>query len=303
MSIAETSPVVNRSTMSWSLEKNRPAAQKILLGMTALCAIITAIPPLRLGGSLAMRSVSFLSVAISKTPEGKEGPIVKAAKLGIVALGVVAIVAALPMLAVASIAADMGLQIFEGAKALYKGDYAKAAMHATILVIDTLALAGLIVGSWKLMVAAAAVSAFAMFVLAIIANSNGHGDQSLAYLVLMGANVATAFTISEMTRVQKTVVIKNDDPNGKMIVMGVAESGIGQDLVIHDNSYVKYNVLHVSQTGETRTEIFHVPQEITQHPISNQDMPQLALGGNVLKAVEPSVESLKEDGGYPRFQL
>lgn len=294
--------LVNASTPQWSIEKKRTAAQKALLGMTAVCAILASIPPLRLGASLAMRSVSLLSVGISKTPEGQEGPFVKAAKLATVALGIVALAASMPMLMIASLAADIGLQIIEGARAIYQGDFAKAAMHATILVIDTLALAGLIVGSWQLMIAAASVSAAAMLVLASVAGASGHVDEMFAYWALMGANIATTFTIGESTRTMKTVVIKNDDPNGKMIVMKpvgpgiVAESAPGQDVVIHDNSYGRYNVIHVSQTGETRTEVFHVPEEIHHGPISCHDMPQLALGGNVLKSIEPSTESLRKKG-------
>lgn len=304
MPINETALATNSTISPWTFEKKRPVLQKALLGMTAICAILSAIPPFRLGASLAMRSASFLSVGISKTPEGKEGPFIKAAKLGVVTLGIVALAAAMPMLMVASVAADMGLQILEGAKAIYQGDFAKAALHATILVIDTLALAGLIVGSWQLMVSAAAVSAAAMLALAAAANASGHGDEMFSYLALMGANIATAMTIGGYTRTQKTVVIKNDDPNGKLIVTKpvetgvVAESAPGQDVIIHDNSYVRYNVIHVSQTGQTRAEVFNVPNEVVRPPISSQDLPQLAIGGNVLKSIEPSVETFKKEGPW-----
>ncbi len=286
------------------VKKDRLIAQKILLGMTAVCAILSCIPPFRLGASLGMRSISLLSVGISKPPAGQGGPFIKAAKLAVVALSIVAVAASMPMLIVASIAADMGLQILEGARALYKGDCGKAGMHAIILVIDTLALAGVILGSWQLMVAAATVSAVAIFVLTAIASATGHGDDAFFYLILMAANVATAATIGEVRGITKTVVIKNDDPTGKLIVMKpvgpgvVAESAPGQDVTIHNNSYVRYNVIHVSSTGETRAENFMVPDEVYRTAISSQELPALPLGGSVLKAVEPNVESFRRQGPY-----
>ena len=63
-------------------------------------------------------------------------------------------------------AADLGLQTFELVKALAKKEYQKAGLNFAFVAIDTLVLTGLILGSWPLMVSAAAVSAFAMLILA-----------------------------------------------------------------------------------------------------------------------------------------
>ncbi len=275
----------------------RNTTQKVLLGMTAACGLLSMFAPLRPGASLAMRAIAFTSVALAKTPDGIEGPLIKAAKLTAVAMGAIGLVAAAPMLMVASLAMDLGLQVLEGARALYQGEYTKAAMHATFLVIDTLALAGLVVGSWQLMVAAAAVSAFAMVLLASGAVASRHEDDMVSYLALCVANIATAMTIGEMTRPAKTVVIKNDDPTGKLIVIGgkagSIESAPGQDITIDRNSYGSYRVLHVSSTGDTRMEIFPVPTEVFQAPISQQDMPALPFGGPALAAVEGNIPNLK----------
>lgn len=303
MSVAQIAN--SRAFLDTRKDYDRTAIQKILLAMTAISGILSLIPPMRLGASLAMRSISLLSVAASKTPEGKEGPIIKAARAGAVVLGIVGLAAATPALMVASLAIDMALQIIEGARAAHQGDWVKLAVHATVLVIDTLALAGLIVGSWQLMVSAAAVSAAAFLALSAGANATGNGDDMFAYLALMGVSLAAAITIPDQISPAKTVHIKNDDPNGKIIVMKpggdnatVAESAPGQDVTIHDNSYVRYNVVHVSSTGDTRVENFQVPEEVSIKGIAVQDFPTLPFGGIAIKAIESNAETLKHKGTY-----
>ena len=289
------------SSSTHFIEKNQVKAQQALLGMTAFCSILSCIPSLRFGASLAMRSISFCSVGISKPVAGKEELFIKVAKLAAIGLSMGATVASMPMLMVASLTTDIGLQIFEGVRAIYKEDAVKTGMHAMILVVDTLALGSVVLCSWQLMVAATAVSAFAMIMMASIAPTvNGHEADMGCYLVLAVTNIVTALSIGEIKGIAKTVVIKNDDSNGKLVVMKpvgsviVAESAPGQDVTIYNNPYVRYNVLHVSSTGETRLENFRVPDQVYRAAIPSHELPGLPVGGSVLKVVESNIENYQE---------
>lgn len=296
-----------------SIDKNRPVIQKTFLAMTAVCSVLSCFRPLRVGTSIGMRSISLLSVGISKPASGKERRVLKMAKLANIALGIAAIAASKPLLMVASVAGDLALQIIEGLQALRKREFDKAFMHVGFIVIDSLTLAGIVLGSWKLMVGAAAVSVFAMAAMAAQANVNGHGDDGVSYLVMAMTNMIMAFTIAEIKAPAKNVVIKNNDPTGKMIVMKpsgrgtvggvVAESANGQDVAFKNHggchgSYSSYDVIHISAAGKVNIEKFIVPQEIVKAAIPVKEIPQLALGSGVLKTVEPFVEIYRQKGPY-----
>jgi len=80
-------------------------------------------------------------------------------RVAIVALGIAGVAAASPALIIASLAADIAYQIIEAGKANNEMNVGKFLMHCSFVVIDTLALAAFVAGSWQVMVTAAAVSA------------------------------------------------------------------------------------------------------------------------------------------------
>lgn len=147
-------------------------AQRGLLIATVACGILSVIPPLRLAGALALRSVAFLTsgvnVAESWQREGVIGRIAQITKVALVAGGLVALAAGTPVLMVASLAADIAYQSFEFGRAICNKDPEQAFCRFGIIVIDALALSAIAVGSWKLMVAAASISAFFMLTIACI---------------------------------------------------------------------------------------------------------------------------------------
>ncbi len=172
--------------------------QRGLLIATAGCAILSAIPPCRLAGNLAVRSIALLSSGVNGVEgwkrEGKIGHIVQFSKIAIVALGLVGAIAASPFLLKASLVCDTALQVFELGRALHKGEGKRALYHLVAIVINSAILVALSVGSWQLMVTAAAVSALVMFALAC----RGNNIDFLGYIALAGVGMAQAMTLSPL---------------------------------------------------------------------------------------------------------
>lgn len=196
--------------------------QKVLLVATVGCAALSLIPPFRLAGSLALRGIALLSSILNSEETWAKndtlGSILNYFKVAVVTFGIVALVAASPMLMVASLAADIGFQAIQMARCIYKGEYSKALIHFGVIVIDSLALAGIVTGSWQLMVAAAAVSAVGMLIL--FAESKG-SLEAFSYFALAIIGGVAAGTIGNTNILQepdgqKTTVFDYDG-NGRVI--------------------------------------------------------------------------------------
>lgn len=193
--------------------------QKIFLVAAAVGGILSIIPPLRIGASLALRSVAFLAAshaALDKTGSvtNKER-LLQIAKISVVALGLIGVAASMPMLLVASLAADMACQIIDAVNAIRNGEGAKAFFHIAVLIIDTLALAGILTGSWQLMVAAASVSIAVMLILCCTACKAGDPISAISFFVLAGVSFAAAIKTSEISR-NHFIKFKNETDHDMM---------------------------------------------------------------------------------------
>lgn len=144
----------------------RDTCQRVLMVGVAICSILALIPPLRVGAAIAMRGVALLTSLTTfhnVDPKNQFLEIAQnVARCAILAFGIAALATASPLLLIISIAMDTAMQAFLCVKAFYEQDYAVAGLHLAMLTINTLALAGLVTGSWQLMVTAAAVSLAAM---------------------------------------------------------------------------------------------------------------------------------------------
>ncbi len=187
--------------------------QRGLRVMAIACAALSLIPPLRLPSALAAHSLILLSTSLSCTQraDSKWGRFVQFSRVGISALGIVAIGAGLPVLIAASLTADIGIQAISAFKAAANGKKNEALMHVAIIVIDALALAGILAGSWQLMVAAAAISAFVMVLFAIkvgrqIKNRTDYDGiiDALSYAALAGVGIASAATTARIATERPT---------------------------------------------------------------------------------------------------
>lgn len=198
-------------------------ADKLQCGLTVcsvVCGILSLIPPLRVAGNLALRSVSLLSSLLyCKTSWSQASTSEKVqfvAKLAFVVSGIVAVAAASPLLVMASIAADIGIQSMNTIKALYMGDYKKAFVNASILIIDSLMLAAMVTGSWPLITAALSVTALMMTVMTVISAKNATTKQEVLHAVFYGLaaalSIAGAVSISEIKGTEKRAAIDVSDP-------------------------------------------------------------------------------------------
>lgn len=204
-SLNTTIDVSNLQTVSTVIpEGKNTTARRGLLILTVACAALTLIPPFKLGASIAMRSVSFLTSSLNCAENWNSdsdlGKFAKICKIAIVTLGIVALAISMPVLLVVSLVADIGLQAIAVLKAISDGDGRKALTHFSILVIDAFGLAAMLTGMWELMVAAASVTALALLVLAIKVGMDGsynnmeNGVDAFCYAALSAFGVYTAVT-------------------------------------------------------------------------------------------------------------
>lgn len=227
-SITPTKSLVSSTLERLSLPKTKHMQRTLLIIATA-CAILSLIPPLRLAGALALRGTAILASGVNVIDSWKMettlGRLCQIAKVAVVVLGVVALAVASPVLIVASIAADLGLQIVEFGRALYHRDVTKALCHFAFILIDTFALAGLIAGSWELMVTALAVQGTAMLCLGIAAlawgitnHDKGSLIDSLCFALLTAVGYAGAITTSKIEdmAVKKARFDVKNNTDGKM---------------------------------------------------------------------------------------
>jgi len=204
--------VITKTSLWNRAISSTPQVQKGLLVLTTATAIISIIPPLKLVGSLATRSIALLSSSVNciEAPHAKDriSSALKCAKVAIVAIGLIGIAASQPLLIIASLAADVGVNALETIKAIKNKQGHQAAIKFTTSIIDSLVLAAIATGSWQLMLAASSVSAIAMAGFAIksfsSARTNTDVIEPLCYTILAGIGVASAISASKLSDITRS---------------------------------------------------------------------------------------------------
>lgn len=276
-----------------SLKDAKPRSkvlEKSLLVTSVVFAAMSLVPPLRLAGALALRGVALLSSILNSEKNWKKddlfSQIMNCSKIAIVALGIIALAVASPMLMVASLAADIGLQAIEMGRCIKKGEYTKALIHFGVMVIDTLALSAIAAGSWKLMVAAAAVSGFGMLILAIGVGAKAKNASDaidvLSYAAFSAISFAGAFEMSEFWGNVKTKDANYDearyfDSRGRPIQYPRKAS------YMIDHSKTEY-----FNNGERVLNPVHAEwdYQITQHALDPALFPTVPVGGPAIVTKE-----------------
>lgn len=179
--------------------------QKALLGLTVVCGIISLVPPLRIAGALALRSVSLLSSVVACTDNDRSfsACAMRSARIGIVSLGIAALVLASPLLMKISLIVDGFLQAAEALKALQAEDPWKALMHVGIMIIDVLVIAAIGAGSWQLMVAAASLGIVLMIYMIALTAKRTDCDpcfEGWCYFALAVLGVAGACSVARLPK-------------------------------------------------------------------------------------------------------
>ncbi len=194
-----------------NLEKKKyPHAglHRLFLVATAGLSIASVIPGARQVSSLALRSVAFFSssaiCADGWDQLDRIDRFLSVAKIGVVALGFVGVVLSKPVVFVAALASEVGLQVLEIGKALYERDLEKGLTHLGILAIDSFMLAGVVTGSWPLITTAAALSAAAMtgFFLKALAEGEKNNDpwrsfDGVCYAILGATSLVSSIQVSK----------------------------------------------------------------------------------------------------------
>lgn len=198
-----------------------PNIHRSLLVATAGLAIASVIPGSSKAASLMLRSVAWLSSAAicadSWEKEDVYHRILNIGRIGVVTLAITGFVAMRPVLIVASLAAEVGLQTFEVLKAIHDKNPERCLAHLSVLVVDSLMLAAAVTGLWQVMVTAAAVNAFVMLIqtIAIMGNSQNQADaiDIICYVILAGTSVTAAIEAAKIVvkqRVTGHYQIKNE---------------------------------------------------------------------------------------------
>lgn len=220
-SIKNTDIVTTANSWTQSLPEKETVQRGLLVATTAT-AILASIPPFRAAGSLAVRTIAFLSSGLNCVgADSKSSLLASIGKCAVVALGIAAVAFSRPVLFTASLVADIGLQVFQMAKHIYDGENCKAALNLSIIVVDAFALAAVATGSWPFMVTAAAISTCVMF--GFFLNALGSEANSLdtaCYGILAGLGLVNTIAAAKFTKTKPETskfTVKNDqDPKGTM---------------------------------------------------------------------------------------
>ncbi|MDE3046657.1 MAG: hypothetical protein KGJ02_08480 [Verrucomicrobiota bacterium] len=177
------------------------AMRKGLLVAALACGILAMVPPLRMAGVLAARSISVLTRMVNfgqKYPhESAMGRLLSIAKVAFVALGLAAIAASLPLLLVGSLGGDAVVRVVEMVRAIREGNQMRTLIQSCVLVIDVLALSAILLGSWQLMVIAACACVITMLIISAIAYKKGYSFEAICYLGLAALGIASAVRMEE----------------------------------------------------------------------------------------------------------
>lgn len=301
---------------------SKKSLERGLLVLTAATAVLSLVPPFRVAGSIATRSVAIFSSLL----DGSEGFATRAARVGGVVLGLTGLLAASPLLLMASVATDIGLQAIETAKAAIKHDAGKALTHLSLLAVDSLLLAGIIAGSWKLLLTASCVSIAVLsgIFLKAAVNTENFGDalEAACYAVLIGTSMASAISCLKVVTTNKTkshFSVTNSskesmviyDKHGKALATCAPGESLNievpyKDTLRHQSfavipgpsqgsysvvptfkgSYVEVASFDEKHSAMTKTKCDAVKIDeqsvVLKHPLPPQDFPTLPLGGYYL---------------------
>ncbi len=285
-------------------------AQKLLLAASVPCAIIAVIPPLRLAGSLALRSVALIASAVNSVDalkkEGVLSGLLAAGKITVVILGIAGVAAAAPLLIVASLAADIAFQNLELFRAIIQKDGLRALCAAGTIVVDILALASIATGSWQLMVAAASVSAAGMAALGIYIGIEAIAYRDwdklidvICYTAFASIGIISAITISEIVQRKVTQGYFYDrnrspyskiyyDNKGDTIVVAIPNETVNfkldaKDIPLNRGTYAVQTA--IMERGVPKSVMYLKPMsydfitEVVQTPISVKELPTVPIGG------------------------
>lgn len=288
-------------------------AQRPLLVAATACTALNFIPPLRLGASIALRSIALISSSLTAGSRWSEesflGKLSKIGKVAGVAIGLVALTLAMPALMAASLGVDMGVQLFEAGRAIKDGKAGQAFLHLGIAIVDALALAGIVAGSWKLMVAATSINITMMAGAASICFYNGFdrlfNDQeniagafidAMCYVTLMSLGISSAVKqISPETFTEQKYHFQGKNETDKTMyfydakdrVIFVAKPGETYDfkcdpqdiLIPFKGRYVEVFLTSGEKMKLTPTETNVVYDTTFREPMAASEFPKLALGG------------------------
>jgi hypothetical protein len=182
----------------------KETCQKLLLVAVVGCAILSLVPPLRIGAAIAMRSIALISsLASFHDMDSNNRLAIIAQNIGrcaIIILGIAGLATLSPFLIMISLVMDVSMQAFLCIKALYDGDYYAAALHFGMFVINTLAVSALVTGSWQVMVAAGAVSIVAMasIALGIAFYGNGRVEDVIDVTCYLALTLIGSFALTQM---------------------------------------------------------------------------------------------------------
>lgn len=292
----------------WKPYATSKAVQRALLVGAVGFGVLSLVPPLRFAGSLGLRAVAFLAACNVSAHNWQDGSKLDRAllvgKIALVVLGIVGAVLVSPAMIVASIAVDTGLQIKELLSALKDKEYGKALIHLTMLTVNVLAIAAIVLGSWQLIVAASAISVLLMLCMAVkmyLATKEDPGAwiDVLGYAALAGIGIAGCVTMAQLvTRIPQkaTFDLENHsdytryvyDKNGLIATIPPGES-VHLELSYNDLLQVK-NGVGGNFVGVLRIETHDAPwyvypehyrepdlttylENLRQAPIAPRDIP------------------------------
>lgn len=194
-----------QNTLSCPPDSQNKWVRKILLIATLAFGILAMIPPFRLTGILAVRSIGILAglARVRKSMTNKSlgekvwCTLLNTARVGVLTLGLAAIITATPLFLIISLGIDIGVQILEIGTALAQKRMWAAFIHLAILIVDALFLAALVTNAPQAMIAAMCVGAFSMLVLAVYASHKNMPLESLCFIALAGLGIANAAVIGK----------------------------------------------------------------------------------------------------------
>ena len=201
--------------------KTTLAIHRILLGaMTVFAYLSVCLPALKLGGTLAVKTLNLIDSAVVFNKAEKERWkewLSLAFKVTVVVLAVVGVILASIPLFIAGFAVDIASQL----KNIYihasEKNVWKVALDFGLLLIDTLALAAIITGGWQLAVAAASLGGVLMSIVTIytFAQAYVHKDggaffEAFCYGALTALGFMVAHQCAQVSEKTATVEVKNE---------------------------------------------------------------------------------------------
>jgi len=156
--------------------------QRALVIVAIVCAVISLIPSVGWSASLSLRFTSCLIISTQcilsyKKGDNKQLLLLHIVRLAFTALGLVGVAANINSLIIISLSMDLALQTIQLCVRIYKRDPAKSLTHMNFILIDSLAIAGIVTGTWPLIAAAVIINAVTMLAFGAQALTKGAIDR------------------------------------------------------------------------------------------------------------------------------